>query len=119
MINKRLLGQRGEGIACKALEKEGYRILEKNFRCRQGEIDIIAEERGVICFIEVKSRFSESFGLPEEAVTGWKQRKLLTAAVIYLEKKRIKSQDVRFDVVSVDLKTEKARILRNAFDVDF
>ncbi len=52
MINKRLLGQRGEEIACKALEKEGYRILEKNFRCRQGEIDIIAEEKGVICFIE-------------------------------------------------------------------
>ncbi len=53
MINKRLLGQRGEEIACKALEKEGYRILDKNFRRRQGEIDIIAEERGVICFVEV------------------------------------------------------------------
>ena len=119
MINKRLLGQRGEEIACKALEKEGYRILEKNFRCRQGEIDIIAEEKGVICFVEVKSRFSESFGLPEEAVTGWKHKKLLTVAVIYLEKKRIKSQDMRFDVVSVDLKSEKARILKNAFDVNF
>jgi putative endonuclease len=119
MINKRLLGQRGEEIACKALEKEGYRILEKNFRCRQGEIDIIAEEKGVICFVEVKSRFSESFGLPEEAVTGWKQKKLWTAAVIYLEKKKIKSQDMRFDVVSVDLKSEKAKILKNAFDVKF
>jgi putative endonuclease len=52
MINKRLLGQRGEEMACKALEKEGYCILEKNFRCGQGEIDIIAEEKGVICFVE-------------------------------------------------------------------
>jgi putative endonuclease len=118
-INKRLLGQRGEEIACKALEKEGYHILDKNFRCRQGEIDIIAEERGVICFVEVKSRFSESFGLPVEAVTGRKQKKLLAAAVIYLEKKKIKSQDLRFDVVSIDLKTEKASILKNAFDVNF
>jgi putative endonuclease len=52
MSNKRPLGQRGEEIARKALEKGGYRILEKNFRCRHGEIDIIAEEKGVICFVE-------------------------------------------------------------------
>lgn len=54
-----------------------------------------------------------------DAVTGWKQKKLLAAAVIYLEKKKIKSQDLRFDVVSIDLKTEKASILKNAFDVNF
>jgi putative endonuclease len=52
MSNKRPLGQRGEEIARKALEKGGYRILEKNFSCRHGEIDIIAEEKGVICFVE-------------------------------------------------------------------
>lgn len=119
MINKRLLGQRGEEIARKALEKGGYRILEKNFRCRHSEIDIIAEEKGVICFVEVTSRFSESFGLPAEAVNEWKQKKLWATAVIYLEKKKIKSQDVRFDIVSVDLKSEKASILKNAFDVNF
>lgn len=51
-------------------------------------------------------------------MTGWKQKKLWTAAVIYLEKKEVKSQDMRFDVVSVDLKSEKARILKNAFDVN-
>jgi putative endonuclease len=119
MIDKRALGQKGEEIARKALENEGYRILEKNFRCRQGEIDIIAEEGGVVCFIEVKARSSDSFGLPEEAVTKWKQRKLWTLAVIYLEKNKIKSKDLRFDIVSVDLKTEKARILKNAFEVNF
>jgi putative endonuclease len=119
MINKKSIGQKGEEIACRALEKEGYHIIEKNFRCRQGEIDIIAEEKGTVCFIEVKSRFSENFGLPEEAVTEWKQRRLWTVAVIYLERKKIKSQDMRFDVVSVDLKNEKARILKNAFEVNF
>lgn len=118
-MNRRILGQKGEEIACKALEKDGYRIIEKNFRCRQGEIDIIAEDKGVICFIEVKARSSDRFGFPEEAVTHWKRKKLWTVAVVYLGKRRIKSRDMRFDVVSVDLKTEEARIIRNAFEVDF
>lgn len=119
IMNKRTLGQKGEEIARKALEKDGYRIIEKNFRCKQGEIDIIAEKKGVVCFIEVKARSSESFGLPEEAVTIWKQRRLLAAAYVYLEKKKIKSKDLRFDIVSVDLKNEKARILKNAFEVNY
>lgn len=119
MAAKNSLGKKGEEIACKALEKEGYRIIEKNFRCRQGEIDIIAEAKGILCFIEVKARSSEKFGLPEEAVRKWKQKKLLTVAVIYLEQKKIKARDMRFDVVSVDLKTKKTRIIQNAFDVDF
>lgn len=119
MIDKRTIGQKGEEIACKSLKKNGYRIIEKNFRCRQGEIDIIAEEKGVICFVEVKSRFSENFGLPEEAVTRWKQRRMYAAAIIYLEKNKIKLRDVRFDIVSVDLKDEKVRVLKNAFEVDF
>ncbi len=118
MIDKKALGQKGEEIARKALEKDGYRILEKNFRCRQGEIDIVAEKKGVICFIEVKSRSSESFGLPEEAVTHWKQKRLLAVAYVYLGNKEVKSKDTRFDVVSVDLKNEKVRILKNAFEVD-
>jgi putative endonuclease len=118
MIDKKFLGQKGEEIACKALEKDGYRIMEKNFRCKHGEIDIIAEKKDVICFIEVKARSSESFGLPEEAVTNWKRRRLLAAAYIYLENKKIKSKDMRFDIVSVDLNSGKARILKNAFEVN-
>jgi len=119
MVDKNSIGQRGEEVASKALEREGYRIIEKNFRCRQGEIDIIAEDKGTLCFVEVKARSSEKFGLPEEAVTRWKQKKLFTVAVFYLEKKRIKSRDLRFDIVSVDIKTEKTRIIQNAFEVDF
>jgi putative endonuclease len=118
ITNKKTEGQRGEDIACKALKKTGYRILDKNFSCRHGELDIIAEDNDVLCFIEVKARSSEDYGLPEEAVTHWKKRKLLNTAFIYIEKKKIKDRDMRFDIISVDLKTRKARILKDAFEAD-
>lgn len=118
MAGKRGLGEKGERIACDALKNEGYRIIEKNFRCRQGEIDIVAEEQGTVCFVEVKARYTENFGLPEEAVTKWKQKKLLTLAFIYLDKRKITPENMRFDIVSVDLKTKAARIIRNAFEAD-
>lgn len=118
MTNKKTEGQRGEEIACKALKKKGYRILDKNFSCRHGELDIIAEDHGVVCFIEVKARSSEDYGLPEEAVTHWKKQKLLNTAFVYIEKKKIVNRDMRFDIISVDLKSSKARILKDAFEAD-
>lgn len=116
--NKKTEGQRGEEIACQALKQQGYRILDKNFTCRHGELDIVAEDNDVLCFVEVKARSSEDYGLPEEAVTHWKKRKLLNTAFIYIEKKKIKDRDMRFDVISVDLRTRKARILKDAFEAD-
>ena len=84
-----------------------------------GEIDIIAEDRkGVLCFVEVKAKSSDSFGLPEEAVTIRKQRNLLLAAFNYIESKKVKSKDMRFDIVSVDLLSGKTRIIKNAFEVN-
>jgi len=118
MTNKRSEGKRGEEIACKALKEKGYRILDKNFSCRLGELDIVAEDNDVVCFIEVKARSSEDYGLPEEAVTHWKKRKLLNTAFIYIEKKKIKDRDMRFDIISVDLKTREAIILKDAFEAD-
>jgi len=116
----RSAGKKGEDLACKFLKKDKYKILEKNFRCRQGEIDIIAEDRkGVLCFVEVKARSREDFGLPIEAVTNFKQKRLLATAFIYLESKKIKSKDMRFDIVSVDLTNEKSKIIKNAFDVNY
>jgi putative endonuclease len=113
------LGKKGEDIACRALKKDKYRIAEKNFRCRQGEIDIIAEDKkGVLCFVEVKARSRDDFGLPVEAVTHHKQKRLLAAAFVYLEKNKIKSRDMRFDVVSVDLNRGESRIIKNAFEAD-
>ena len=118
MSSKKTGGQRGEEIACQALKKMGYRVLDKNFSCRHGELDIVAEDNDVVCFIEVKARSSEDYGLPEEAVTHWKKRKLLNTAFVYIEKKKIKDRDMRFDIISVDLKTRKATILKDAFDAD-
>jgi len=115
----KILGRRGEDIACKFLKKDKYKILEKNYGCRQGEIDIIARDRkGVLCFVEVKAKSSERYGLPEEAVTHRKQRNLLAAAFSYIESKKVGTSDMRFDVVSVDLSSGDARIIKNAFEVN-
>jgi len=120
MNNSRAIGQFGEDIACKALKRDKYKILEKNFRCRRGEIDIIAEDRdGVLCFIEVKARSSDAYGRPEEVVNSYKQKRLTAAAFIYLEKYKIKPRDMRFDIVSVELGTGNIRILKNAFEVSY
>jgi putative endonuclease len=104
MKNSKALGRKGEDIACKALKKDIYKIVEKNYRYRQGEIDVIAEDRGkVLCFVEVKAKSSIGFGLPEEAVTRNKQKKLEAAAYNYITSKSVGSRAMRFDVVSVDL----------------
>lgn len=119
MTDRKSLGRKGEDIACKALKKDRYKIIEKNYRCRQGEIDIIAEDKGkVICFVEVKAKSSMDFGLPEEAVTRRKQNKIQAAAFSYIQSKGLKSRAMRFDVVSVDLVSLQSRIIKNAFDAD-
>lgn len=118
--NSRSAGKRGEELACRFLKKDKYKILEKNYRARQGEIDIIAEDRGgVLCFIEVKARSRADYGSAVEAVTPSKQKKLLATAFNYLESKKIGSKDMRFDIVTVDLNNEETNIIKNAFDVNY
>jgi putative endonuclease len=78
------LGRTGERLAAEALLSKGYSILERNFRCRQGEIDLVAEDEQDIIFVEVKARRGISFGLPEDALTLRKRRKLLEVASYYL-----------------------------------
>lgn len=118
--DSRQKGKKGEDLACKYLKKDKYKILEKNFRCKQGEIDMIAEDRaGVLCFIEVKARSREDYGSAIEAVTPSKQKKLLATAFIYLENKKIRSKDMRFDIVSIDLNTQEIYLITNAFDANY
>ena len=112
-------GVAGENIACKYLKKEGYKIIEKNFRCRYGEIDIIAADKKVLCFIEVKARNKSDFALPEEYVDRRKQKKLIKTSQIYLSKVNYGDSDQRFDVVSVNLESGKCRKISNAFDADY
>lgn len=118
--DKKSLGRRGEDIACRALQREKYKIIARNWRCRLGEIDVIAEDRGrVLCFVEVKARSGKGFGLPEESVTGWKQKRLISIAYSYMESVKRAEGDMRFDVVAVDLGTGEARIIKNAFEEKF
>lgn len=102
MNNKRIaLGKRGENISVKFLKKQGYKIMERNYRCSLGEIDIVAKDKNILCFVEVKTRETEEYGLPEEAIDWRKQKKLTKVALTYLKEKKIYKQDLRFDVVSV------------------
>jgi putative endonuclease len=111
------LGQRWERLAEKRLEAMGYRILERNFRTWSGEIDFVAEEAGVLCFVEVKGRHGVSRGTPAEAVTLEKQRRIFRAAEEYLRRRRLGGRPCRFDVVAI-LETQgraEVLVLRSAF----
>jgi putative endonuclease len=94
-------GKTAENAAAKFLENKGYRILERNFKNKFGEIDIIARQNGVICFVEVKARHSIRQGLPQEAVSAVKQRKISQVAVSYLKAKNLLDCPARFDVLAL------------------
>lgn len=120
MITRNKLGRLGEKMAAEFLERNGYRIIEKNFRNNIGEIDIIAEDKGTLCFVEVKTRDTDLQGSPFEAVSRRKQRKLSIMALIYLEDKDEDSVEARFDVVAVRPNKdgpERIQIIKNAFEL--
>ena len=115
------LGTRGETAAWSYLQKHGVRILDKNYRCKIGEIDIVAEKDGRIVFIEVKTRTSGRFGLPEESVHPRKQQKLIRLAEWYLKEKKQIDAKAGFAVLAVDWKpgeSPQIRFIENAFTVD-
>lgn len=118
-INTRQTGKRGEDCAVRFLKKEGYRIIERNYRCVFGEIDIIAFDGETISFVEVKSRTSNRFGNPEEAVVTRKQEKISRIALHYLEKKNFDEKTARFDVVAINFssKGESVKLIKDAFDL--
>lgn len=95
------MGKKGENLAVKFLENIGYEIIIQNFRCRQGEIDIIAMNKKEIVFIEVKTRSNAKFGRPIEAVDFWKIQHICKTANYFLHKYSLQSYPVRFDVVEV------------------
>ena len=112
------LGKSGEAAAVSYLEKKKFTIVERGFRFLRGEIDIIAYDRGTLVFIEVKTRQSEEFGLPEESVTPSKQRQLRKVAEGYLALRNVKDTPCRFDIISlIPEKGRRHRIrhIRDAF----
>lgn len=106
MSNKNV-GDRGEDLAYQYLNKLGYKILERNFRIRGGEIDIIAKDREYLVFIEVKTRYSHDFGLPVDSITPWKIRYLLKAAKFYIQRINWGEKPYRLDYVGVDFANSK------------
>jgi putative endonuclease len=103
MTANRQVGQWGEDAALAYLRGFGYSLLERNFRCRSGEVDLIMQDGREIVFVEVKTRRSLRYGAPQEAV-GWsKQQKVRTLAQYYLQKNGLSDIDTRFDVVAIML----------------
>jgi len=111
-------GKEGEKIAADFLKKNGYRIIDKNFRCPLGEIDIVAREKGAIVFVEVKTRKSSTLGYPEQAVGIKKQKKMSQLALWFLQKKKITDTSARFDVIAITMLSSgnEIKLFKNAFD---
>lgn len=118
--NRKATGYYGEALACRALEKRGYRLAEKNYTVRGGEIDLIMTRGRELIFVEVKTRRNDAYGSPLESITPQKQRRLLHAAQVYLCGKETDRFDLRFFAVAVYLDGEdnllKTEILEDIFN---
>lgn len=117
--SKLLLGQEGERLAERYLQKKGYTLVERNYRCPAGELDLIVLDRRVVVFVEVKTRTGPGFGSPLEAVEFRKQRKMIQAAQFFLAEKRLQQRDARFDVVGVSWPGREPVVehIENAFEL--
>jgi len=117
--NKRL-GDIGEKTAIEYLKKQGYHIFETNFKCKQGEIDIIAADNDTIVFVEVKTRSSDAYGQPSEAVNYYKRRKIVQVALAYLTQRKLFNWMSRFDIVEIITdhtdKIISINLIKNAFE---
>lgn len=112
------LGDLGERLAKKHLTKNGYEILETGWRWHRFELDIIARKDKVIAFVEVKTRTSDRFGLPQEAVTAKKQKRIIASARAYAAIKHLNEYLLRFDIIAVTIPAEgetEVTHIENAF----
>lgn len=122
MVNQRQkIGRTGESIAARYLRSKGYRILERNYRTRLGEVDIIARDRRTLVFVEVKARNSSRFGNPKNSITPHKQRKISMVALQYLKSTDQMKAKARFDVIAISsAKTSpQIELIKNAFDLAY
>jgi putative endonuclease len=116
---KLLLGKEGERVAELYLQKKGYKLVERNYRCSGGELDLIVLDRRVVVFVEVKTRTGIGFGSPLEAVEFHKQRRMIRAAQFFLAEKNLQQRDARFDVVGVSWQGREPVVehIENAFEL--
>ena len=116
---KQILGREGERIAEAYLRKKGYRVVERNYHCPVGELDLVVLDRRVIVFVEVKTRTDERFGAPLESVDRRKQRKMIKAALFFLSRHRLHHREARFDVVGISFMEREPVVehVENAFEI--
>lgn len=118
--DRRARGREAEALAAAWLEARGYRILDRNHAVRRGEVDLVCEAEGVLCFVEVRSRTGDAFGGPEETVDRRKARRVIVAATDWAMRNGGTARDIRFDVVAVTFGDGLPRVahFRAAFDAD-
>lgn len=111
-------GADAENLAAAFLERAGLKLVERNYRCRFGEIDLIARDGATLVFVEVKTRDGHEFGDAAEAITGWKRRRLVRIALDYMMRHQLSDCPCRFDVVSIhiDSGAPVIALFQNAFD---
>lgn len=110
-----ILGKAAEDLAAKYLADNGYAIVDRNWRCSRGELDIVAREGDTLVFIEVKARLSSRCGRPEEAVSHRKQERLRTLALCYINATGRSAPTYRFDVMALNLRENEVNLIRDAF----
>jgi putative endonuclease len=117
MLSSKDLGRAGEEFAEYYLKNLGYKILQKNFRCRLGEIDLIVKKDNILTFVEVKTRKSSSYGAPEESIDYLKINRIKNSAEYFISLRKLYDFDASFDVISIKLVSSKFLLkhIRNAF----
>jgi putative endonuclease len=116
------VGSRGEELAAAFLVRNGCAIIERNFRCKGGEVDIVAREGKTLVFVEVKSRKTLTYGVPQLAVTPFKQRQISKAALTWLARNRQHDTPARFDVIAILLEgnyQHRIEHIKNAFELAY
>jgi len=120
VMDRQEVGKLGEKAAQKFLKKQGYRIRETGFRCRHGEIDIIAQQKDYLVFVEVRTKSNLDFGTPEESITAAKKKKLVTLALTYTSTHQNLPPLWRIDVVAIELddkgKPKRIELIENAIE---
>lgn len=113
-------GKEAESAAVKFLKAQGYKILKRNYKTKFSEIDIVAEDKGVICFVEVKARHSDMFGEPCEAISKHKQRQISKTAICYLKENNAFQRQARFDVVTLLYigDSPEINLIKDAFELN-
>ena len=120
--SRKEVGAKGEKLAVKFLKRKGYKIVQRNYTCKLGEIDIVARQDGTVIFVEVKTRRTQEFGPPQSAITAAKKKQISRVALWYVKEKKFMDQSCRFDVIGITFSPEsrKPRVehIENAFPLN-